>query len=123
MSFDEQTKIGDVLDEKVPTFFLQPLYYNGGRRKLPLFLFPLGTDSTSSDTLRLCWRCLMWSLHQGSLMPIGLSGSNTFQVNEVVLPFLVAVDSQRVMPPLNSPLSMIHVVMLVTAPICQGAGP
>ena len=41
VSFDEQAKIGDVLDEKVSTFFLQPLHDNGGGYALRFLISPL----------------------------------------------------------------------------------
>jgi hypothetical protein len=47
---DELAKITNVLDEKVPTFFLQPAYYNGERRK-PFAFFISPQQQQYKDTL------------------------------------------------------------------------
>jgi len=50
------------------------------------------------------------------LIPVGLFRSRKAHLTEVVLPPVVSLDTQLVMTPLNSPLSMTHAVMFVTVP-------
>jgi len=50
VSFDERARISDVLDEKVPTFFLQPLHDNGGGHMPSAFSFSLYTYGANTET-------------------------------------------------------------------------
>jgi len=82
---DESAKITSALDKKVPTFFLQPTYRNGERRKpFAFFISPqqrrLAAALSRFPTGHQSSFAVLWD----NLIPIDFHRPKTSHVNEVV---------------------------------------